>query len=75
MRSLRLGRVVSHPTNLQSADLTGATLTWATLDGADLRMATVTEEQLRTLGSDKNLKRSPWRCTGSPASGPRPTGR
>lgn len=45
--------------NLQQADLTGATLTWATLDEADLRTARVTEEQLKTVGSARHLKRAP----------------
>jgi uncharacterized protein YjbI with pentapeptide repeats len=44
--------------NLQGADLTGATLTWAILDEADLRTAKVTEEQLKTLSSDKHMKRA-----------------
>jgi uncharacterized protein YjbI with pentapeptide repeats len=43
--------------DFQEADLTGATLTWATLDDADLRTAKVTEKQIETLGSSKNLKR------------------
>jgi uncharacterized protein YjbI with pentapeptide repeats len=46
-------------TNLQGADLTGATLTWAILDEADLRAAKVTEEQLQTVVSGKNVKRGP----------------
>jgi uncharacterized protein YjbI with pentapeptide repeats len=45
--------------NLQGADLSGATLTWAVLDEADLRAAKVTEEQLQTVVSGKNVKREP----------------
>jgi uncharacterized protein YjbI with pentapeptide repeats len=45
--------------NLQGADLGGATLTWAILDEADVRAAKVTEEQLQTLSSGKNMKREP----------------
>jgi uncharacterized protein YjbI with pentapeptide repeats len=45
--------------NLQGADLTGATLTWAFLDEADVRAAKVTEEQLQTIVSGKNMKREP----------------
>jgi uncharacterized protein YjbI with pentapeptide repeats len=45
--------------NLQGADLTGATLTGAILDGADLRGTKVTEEQLQTVVSGKNVKREP----------------
>src|SRR5215469_2404102 len=45
--------------NLQGADLSGATLTWALLDEADLRAAKVTEEQLQTVVSGKNVKREP----------------
>jgi uncharacterized protein YjbI with pentapeptide repeats len=45
--------------NLQEADLTGATLTWAILDEADVRAAKVTEEQLQTVVSEKNVKRAP----------------
>ncbi len=45
--------------NLQGADLIGATLTWAILDEADLRTARVTDEQPRTLSSDRHLKRAP----------------
>ncbi len=44
--------------NLREADLTGATLTWATMDKADLREAKVTDEQLKSLGSGKQIKRS-----------------
>jgi uncharacterized protein YjbI with pentapeptide repeats len=43
--------------NLQGADLTGATLTWAILDEADLHAAKVSEEQLQTVVSGKNVKR------------------
>ena len=43
--------------NLQGADLTGATLTGAILDEADVRAAKVTEEQLQTVVSEKNMKR------------------
>ena len=45
--------------NLQGADLSGATLTWAILDEADVRAAKVTEEQLQTVVSGKNVKREP----------------
>ena len=45
--------------NLQGADLTGATLTGAILDEADVRAAKVTEEQLQTAVSGKNVKREP----------------
>ena len=45
--------------NLQGADLTGATLTWAILDEADVHAAKVTEEQLQTVVSEKNMKREP----------------
>jgi uncharacterized protein YjbI with pentapeptide repeats len=45
--------------NLQGADLTGATLTGAILDEADVRAAKVTEEQLQTVVSGKNVKREP----------------
>ena len=45
--------------NLQGADLTGATLTLAILDEADVRAAKVTEEQLQTVVSEKNVKREP----------------
>jgi hypothetical protein len=45
--------------NLQGADLTGATLTWVVLDEADLRAAKVSEEQLQTVVSGKNVKREP----------------
>jgi uncharacterized protein YjbI with pentapeptide repeats len=45
--------------NLQAADLSGATLTWAVLDEADVRAAKVTEEQLQTVVSGKNVKRAP----------------
>jgi uncharacterized protein YjbI with pentapeptide repeats len=45
--------------NLQGADLTGATLTWAVLDEADVRAAKVTDEQLQTIVSGKNVKREP----------------
>jgi uncharacterized protein YjbI with pentapeptide repeats len=45
--------------NLQGADLSGATLTWADLDEADVRAAKVTEEQLQTVVSGKNVKRAP----------------
>ena len=45
--------------NLQGADLSGATLTWAILDEADVRAAKVTEEQLQTIVSGKNVKREP----------------
>jgi uncharacterized protein YjbI with pentapeptide repeats len=43
--------------NLQGADLTGATLTYALLDEADLRNARVTDEQLQTISTGKNMKR------------------
>jgi hypothetical protein len=45
--------------NLQGADLSGATLTWALLDEADVRAAKVTEEQLQSVISGKNVKREP----------------
>ena len=45
--------------DLQGADLTGAILTWVLLDDADLRAAKVTEEQLQTVVSGKNVKREP----------------
>ena len=44
---------------MQEADLTVATLTWATLDEADLRAAKVSEERLQALSSDKHMKGSP----------------
>ncbi len=45
--------------NLQGADLSGATLSGAILDEADVRAAKVTEEQLQTVVSEKNVKREP----------------
>jgi uncharacterized protein YjbI with pentapeptide repeats len=45
--------------NLQGADLTGATLNGAVLDEDDVRAAKITEEQLQTLSSGKNMKREP----------------
>jgi uncharacterized protein YjbI with pentapeptide repeats len=44
---------------LQGTDLTGANLTWAILDEADVRAAKVTEEQLQTVISGKNVKQGP----------------
>jgi uncharacterized protein YjbI with pentapeptide repeats len=44
---------------LQGVDLTKANLTWAVLDEVDLRAAKVTEEQLQTIVSGKNVKREP----------------
>ncbi len=43
--------------NLQGADLTGATLTGAILDEADVRAAKVSDEQLQTVVSGKNMQR------------------
>ena len=43
--------------NLRGADLTETTLTWAILDEADLQAAKVTQEQLQTVVSRKNIKR------------------
>lgn len=45
--------------NLREADLTGAMLTWATMDEADLRETNVTDEQIKALGSGKQMKRTP----------------
>jgi uncharacterized protein YjbI with pentapeptide repeats len=45
--------------NLQEADLAGATLTWEILDEADVRAAKVSEQQLQTVVSEKNVKRQP----------------
>ena len=42
-----------------ASPVTGATLTWAILDEADMRGAKVTEEQLQTIISGKNMKREP----------------
>jgi hypothetical protein len=72
-RSLSPRKITSHPStlavfsgllgaligaNLQDIDLTATTLTWVILDEAGVRAAKLSDEQLQTVTSAKNVKRA-----------------